>query len=47
MTPQLKDAGERYIQEWLLSTLDYDEHGNKILLLINLFKKIVRGVNSL
>lgn len=30
MNVQLKNAGERYIQEWLLSPLDYDEHGNVI-----------------
>lgn len=30
MTKQLKEAGERYIKTWLLSTLDYDENGNKI-----------------
>lgn len=30
MTPQLKDAGERYVKEWLLTVLDYDENGNPI-----------------
>jgi hypothetical protein len=30
MTPQLKDAGERYVKDWLLSVLDYDENGNQI-----------------
>lgn len=39
MTPQLKDAGERYIQEWLLSTLDYDEHGNKILVIDKIYSR--------
>lgn len=30
MTPQLKDAGERYVKEWLLTILDYDENGDPI-----------------
>lgn len=30
MTPQLKDAGERYIKQWLLSKIDFDEEGNPI-----------------
>jgi hypothetical protein len=30
MSPQLKDAGERYVKTWLLSILDYDEHGSPI-----------------
>lgn len=30
MTPQLKDAGERYVKEWLLTVLDYDENGNPV-----------------
>jgi hypothetical protein len=30
MNIQLKDAGERYVKTWLLSVLDYDEHGNPI-----------------
>ena len=30
MTQQLKDAGERYVKEWLLTILDYDENGDKI-----------------
>ena len=28
MNVQLKDAGERYVKTWLLTTLDYDENGN-------------------
>ena len=28
MNLQLKDAGERYVKDWLLTTLDFDEHGN-------------------
>lgn len=30
MSPQLKDAGERYVKEWLLTILDYDEHGSPV-----------------
>ena len=30
MNGQLKDAGERYVKEWLLTVLDYDEHGGTI-----------------
>lgn len=30
MTPQLKDAGERYVKEWLLQILDYDENGDPV-----------------
>ena len=30
MNGQLKDAGERYVKEWLLTVLDYDEHGAAI-----------------
>lgn len=30
MSPQLKDAGERYVKVWLLTVLDYDEHGNPV-----------------
>ena len=30
MNGQLKDAGERYLKEWLLTVYDFDEHGNKI-----------------
>lgn len=30
MVGQLKDAGERYVKDWLLSVLDYDEDGNVI-----------------
>ena len=30
MTDKLKDAGERYIKEWLLEVVDHDEDGNKI-----------------
>lgn len=30
MIGQLKDAGERYVKEWLLSELDYDENGRPV-----------------
>ena len=30
MTNDLKDAGERYIKQWLETTLDYDENGDKV-----------------
>lgn len=31
MIDQLKDAGEKYIKDWLLEVRDYDEHGTPIL----------------
>lgn len=31
MTEKLKDAGEKYIKQWLLEVKDYDENGNAIL----------------
>ena len=31
MNEQLKDAGEKYIKDWLLQVKDYDEDGNAIL----------------
>lgn len=30
MTPQLKDAGERYAQEWFMTILDYAEDGTAV-----------------
>lgn len=30
MTDKIKDAGEKYIKKWLLTIIDYDEHGNEI-----------------
>lgn len=30
MNEQLKDAGERYVKEWLLTVLDYDENGDPV-----------------
>lgn len=37
MNNQLKDAGERYVKEWLLTVLDYDEHGNKITVIDKIY----------
>lgn len=37
MTDKLKDAGERYIKEWLLEVVDHDEDGTKIRNLDNIF----------
>lgn len=31
MNDQLKDAGEKYIKDWLLEIRDYDENGNPVL----------------
>ncbi len=31
MVEKLKDDGEKYIKDWLLTVRDYDEHGNPIL----------------
>jgi hypothetical protein len=30
MNVQLKDAGERYVKDWLLTILDYDENANPV-----------------
>lgn len=37
MTPQLKDAGERYVKDWLLTVLDYDENGNPITVIDKIY----------
>ena len=37
MNTQLKDAGERYTKEWLLTILDYDEHGNKVTVIDKIY----------
>lgn len=37
MTPQLKDAGERYVKDWLLTILDYDEDGNPITVIDKIY----------
>jgi hypothetical protein len=37
MNDQLKDAGERYVKEWLLTVLDYDENGDKIFVIDRIY----------
>lgn len=37
MSDKLKDAGEKYIKQWLLEVRDYDENGNAILNLETLY----------
>lgn len=37
MNLQLKDAGERYVKEWLLTVLDYDEHGNRVTVIDKIY----------
>jgi hypothetical protein len=37
MNEQLKDAGEKYIKDWLLAVADYDEDGNAILNLEHIY----------
>lgn len=37
MNEQLKDAGERYVKTWLLTILDYDEHGDPIRVIDRIF----------
>ena len=37
MTDELKDAGENYIKDWLLSVQDYDEEGNPVLALEQIY----------
>ena len=39
MNEQLKDAGEKYIKDWLLQVRDYDENGNAILNLETIYSK--------
>lgn len=39
MNDQLKDAGERYVKQWLLTELDTDENGNKILALNKIYSQ--------
>jgi len=33
----LKDAGERYVKDWLLTILDYDENGNPVRVIDRIF----------
>jgi len=37
MSPALKDAGERYVKDWLLTVLDYDENGNPVLVIDRIY----------
>lgn len=37
MTPQLKDAGERYIKDWLLNVIDFDENNKPIMSISKLY----------
>ena len=37
MNEPLKDAGERYVKDWLLTVLDYDEDGNPILVIDKIY----------
>lgn len=37
MVDQLKDAGERYVKQWLTSTVDFDEFGNKITVIDRIY----------
>lgn len=37
MNLQLKDPGERYVKVWLLTVVDYDEHGNPIRVLDRIY----------
>ena len=37
MNLQLKDAGERYVKEWLLTIIDYDENGNAVTVIDRIY----------
>ena len=37
MSIQLKDAGERYVKDWLLNVIDHDEDGNAIRVLDKIY----------
>jgi len=39
MNGQLKDAGERYAKEWLLTVSDYDEHGKPVRVLDRIYSQ--------
>ena len=47
MNKQLKDAGEKYIRDWLLSVIDFDENGEPVMVYeriysIRLLKKLIK-----
>lgn len=37
MNQQLKDAGERYVKDWLLTTLDFDENGSPVTVIDKIY----------
>lgn len=39
MNLQLKDAGERYVKDWLLTVIDHDEEGNQIRVLDRIYSR--------
>ena len=39
MVTPLKDAGERYVKDWLLTTLDYDENGNPVTVIDRIYSR--------
>lgn len=39
MVPLLKDAGERYVKDWLLTVLNYDEHGNPVRVIDTIYSE--------
>ena len=39
MNEQLKDAGERYVKQWLLTILDYDENGDPIRVIDRIYSR--------
>lgn len=39
MTESLKDAGERYIKTWLLSVIDYNEHGEPVTVIDRIYSR--------
>lgn len=39
MNQPLKDAGERYVKDWLLTVLDYDEKGNPITVIDRIYSQ--------
>lgn len=39
MVDQLKDAGERYVKDWLLDEIDIDENGNKVRVVDRIYSR--------